>query len=953
MRFAVLGPVAVVDGDAEIPLSSPVHRVLLTVLLLHANKAVSADLFAEAIWDGAPPATARASLQNHVMRLRRTLGGAVGVRLVTRTPGYLMEVQDGELDLNRFTRLRDSGRLAARQGAWHDAARLLQAALGQWTGELFANVRASDPLTAEARRLTELRLQTVELRVEAELRCGHHSDVIGELHSLAAVHPLREHLRELLMMALSRDGRRAEALAAYQDIRRTLVDELGIEPNDRIQRLHQQILAADPALTGVWPAEDDAPVVGYPTGSRPADDRAISLPDQVIPRQLPPAVGSFVGRETELRQLARWLRQSGRRAASPVIVGIRGAAGVGKTTLAVHWAHRVSGLFPGGQLHIDLRGFAPSGQPMTLAEAIRCLLDALGVPADRIPASVHAQVGLYRTLLADRERVLVLLDNARDAEQARPLLPGAPGCMAIVTSRDELVGLAAVDSAGMLTLDVLSEAEARQLLADRLGADIVARESTVVDELSALCARLPLALAVAAARAALPSGPTLTRLVVELHDVRSRLDALDTGDHASSIRAVLSWSYHCLSEPAARMFRLLGLQQGPDIGVCAAASLAGIPVDQARALLIDLTRVQLLTQRSPARFAFHDLLRAYAAERAEAGEDETSQHAALRRLFDHYLHTGIAADRLLYPARDPLLLDPASDGVTPERLAGHEQAVDWFEAEYEGLLAAVSQAGTAGFGGHAWKLAWALSDFMERRGYWSDWARIQRAALAAASGLGDLTGMARAHRALGSALIKLGARDDARTHLEAAHAACRQGGEQVGEARVGLDLAMLAEQDGNEPEALLHAERALSLLVKAGHRAGQGRALNSVGWYYAKMGRVQRAISLCERAVALCAELGDQVGEAAAWDSLGLCHRRLADYPAAIACSRRSVELTGLIGDRYHQADALVRTGDTYQAAGDLTAARGAWQQAMLILDELRHPDVHDVRRKLADAHQV
>jgi DNA-binding SARP family transcriptional activator/tetratricopeptide (TPR) repeat protein len=952
VRFVVLGLVAIIEGDTEIPLSSPVHRVLLSMLLLHANRTVSANLLAEAIWGDAPPATGRASLQNHVMRLRRILG-AVGARLVTHDPGYLMEVRDGELDLSRFTRLRDSGRLAAQQGDWHEATRSLQAALGQWTGEPLANVRASDLLAAETRRLIELRLTTVELRIEAELRCGRHSEVIGELYSLVTAHPFRERFRELLMMALYRDGRQAEALAAYQEIRSTLVDELGIDPGNRIRRLHQQILAADPALTGGQRAgavNGDATDAGPPLGSHPADTRAVPLHDDVVPRQLPPAVNSFVGREAELRQLARLLDQSMSRTTSPTVVAIRGTAGVGKTALAVHWAHQVSNLFPGGQLHIDLRGFAPSGQLVTLAEAVRCLLDALGIPADRVPASVQAQVGLYRSLLADRGRVLVLLDNARDAEQARPLLPGASGCMAIVTSRDELTGLAAVDGARMLTLDVMSEADARRLLADRLGDDAIRRESRAVDELCAQCARLPLALAVAAARATLPPGPAVARLVDELKDARSRLDALDTGDPASSIRAVLSWSYRCLSGPTARMFRLLGLQHGPDIGVYAAASLAGIPVQQARTLLTELTRVQMLTQCSSARFACHDLLRAYAAERAEAEEDQVSRHAALRRLFDHYLHTGAAADRLLYPARDRLLLGPAASGVTPEPLAGHERAVAWFEAEYKRLLAAIFQAGMTGFGVHAWKLAWALSDFMERRGYWDDWARSQQAALDAASALGDVTGMATTHRGLGNALIQLGARDDAYAHLQAAQVAYQQAGERVGEARVILDLAMLVEQDGNEQEALQHAEHALNLLVKAGHRAGQGRALNAVGWYCAKAGQYQRAIGLCERAVALCAELGDQVGAAAAWDSLGLCHRQLANYPAAIACGLHSVELTGQIGDRYHQADALVHIGDTYQAAGDLAAARDAWQRGMLILDELRHPHAHDVQRKLASA---
>jgi len=925
MRFAVLGPLAIASAGGDIPLSSSVQRTLLAMLLLHANKPVSADLLAEVVWDGRPPATARTGLQNHVMRLRRTLGTSIGPRLVTRAPGYLLEVHDGELDLTRFTGLRDSGHAAARQGAWHDAARMLGAALGQWTGEPIAGVRASTLLAAEAQRLTELRLQTFELRIEADLRCGHHCDVIGELQSASAEHPLRERLRAQLMLALYLDGRQAEALGVYQDLRRTLVKEFGIEPERAIQRLHQQILAADPALTQAWPGNGEQPAA-----------------DHVVPRQLPSALSSFVARNTELAQLTRWLD---RPADTPVIV-VCGSAGVGKTALAVHWAHQVAALFRGGQLHLDLRGFSPAGEPLTLAEAVRSMLAALGVADYQVPASVQAQVGLYRSLLADRERTLIVLDNARDAEQVRPLLPGAPGCLTVVTSRADMAELAAVEGARTLTLGVLSGPEARQLLVGRLGADLADKESGGVDELSVLCARLPLALAIAAARALLP-GVTLAHLVLELRDTRSRLDGLDIGEQ-SSIRTVFSWSYRLLSRPAARMFRLLGIQQGPDMNVWAAASLAGVPVDQAGHLLAELTRLQLLTRNSPARFGFHDLLRAYAAERAEDEEDPVSRRAALRRLFDHYLHTGSVASRLLYPARDPLALDPPSDRVILERLADDQQALAWFEAEYEGLLAAVYQSGTAGFGVHAWQLAWYLAVFQERRGYWSDYARVQRVALAAASGLDDMAGVARANRNLGTALIHLGRRADARAHVLAARDVCRDMNDQTGEARVTLDLPWFSEQEGNYPEALAQSEYALSLFTAIGHRAGQGRALNVVGWYSLKMGDVRRGINLCEQAVALCAELGDQVGEAAAWDSQGYGACQLGDFPKAIACYRHAIELTRLIGDRYHHAEVLVHVGDAHQVAKDLSAAHRAWQDALVILDELRHPDGEDVRRKLA-----
>ncbi|HET7017275.1 MAG TPA: tetratricopeptide repeat protein, partial [Streptosporangiaceae bacterium] len=725
------------------------------------------------------------------------------------------------------------------------------------------------------------------------------------------------------------DGRQAEALAAYQDLRQTLVEELGIDPGQRIQRLHQQMLAADPALGD------------SPAGPQPAGRQL----EQVVPRQLPPAVTPFAGRNAQLSQLTSWLSQGD---GDPLTVAICGAAGVGKTTLAVHWARQVTGQFAGGQLYLDLRGFSPAGRPAELAEAIRCLLDLLGVPASQVPVSVPAQVGLYRSLLANRGRMLVLLDNAHGAEQVRPLLPAAPGSLAIVTSRSELAGLAAVDGARLLNLDVLTEAEASQLLAGRLGADLIAAEPEAAAELSALCARLPLALAIAAARIGLSSGPALSQLVVELRNATTRLDALDTGDQAASLRAVLSWSYDRLSEPAARMLRLLGVCPGQDIGVAAAASLAGLPASQARQQLAELTGVQLLTRRPRSRFGFHDLLRAYAAERAQAHQGLAELAAALGRLFDHYLHTGNAADLLLGPARDPLVLAPPADGTAPEPIADSQQAAAWFDTECDALLAAALAAGPAGFPSHVWQLGWVASAHLERQGRWSDWVLLQRAALAAATELNDRTAMARSHRALAIALIPLGSHEEASSHLVAARAAYCEIGDPVGQARVSLDLALAAELAGRDPEAFRHAKHALDLFRTAGHPAGQGRALNAVGWYYARMGESSRGIIGCQQAVELCAELGDQIGEAAAWDSLGYCHRQLGDYRAAVSCARRAVELTNLIGDRYHQADALTRLGDTQETAGDLPSARAAWHQALEILDTLHHPDADKVRNKLA-----
>jgi hypothetical protein len=377
----------------------------------------------------------------------------------------------------------------------------------------------------------------------------------------------------------------------------------------------------------------------------------------------------------------------------------------------VRWAHQVADRFPDGQLYVNLRGFDPSSAPVPPAQALHGFLTAFQIPAGQIPADLAAQAALYRSLLAGK-RVLVLLDNARDAAQVRPLLPGSPGCLALVTSRTQLAGLAAAEDAFLLTLDVLAEAEAREMLAHRLGSQRIAAEPLAADELIGLCARLPLALSIAAARAAGRSAFRLAVLAAELREAHDRLDALDAGDGASDVRAVISWSYHELSAPSARMFRLLGLHPGPDISLAAAASLAGLPVRQAREWLDELTRSHLLAERSPGRFAFHDLLRAYAAERA-AAQDDAERRAAVHRTLDHYLHTGHAAAIRLSPVREPLLLAGPQPGVRAEPLTDGRQALAWFQAEHRVLIAATMQAADLGFGDHAWQIPWTLASFLD------------------------------------------------------------------------------------------------------------------------------------------------------------------------------------------------------------------------------------------------
>ena len=632
-----------------------------------------------------------------------------------------------------------------------------------------------------------------------------------------------------------------------------------------------------------------------------------------------------------------------------LITAIGGTAGVGKTALAVHWARQAAGRFPGGQLYVNLRGFGPSADPLPPAEALRAFLDALHVPAAQIPAGLEARQALYRGLLAG-QRVLILLDNARDPAQVRPLLPASREALVLVTSRNELTGLVAADGACPLSLDVLTDAEARELIAGRIGADRVAAEPAAADDLVRLCARLPLALAIAAARAAAQPAFPLAALAAELRDARGRLDALSTGEDATDVRAVLSWSYQNLPAPAARMFRLLAMHPGPDITAPAAASLAALPLPRARAQLRELTRCHLLAEPAPGRYAFHDLLRAYAGEQARAEDAPLERQAAVGRSLDHYLHTAHAAAMLLNAHRSPITPLPPRPGTAPERLDGHAPALAWFSAEHHVLMAVIDQAARDGFDVHAWQLPWTLVDFFNWQGHWPDLAAAQRSALAAAERLGDVAAQADLHRTIGQARFALRSWDDARAHLSLALDLYRDRGDHAGQARVHIGLGHVLDRLGLYREALGHAREALGLFETAGQRSGQARALNNMGWYHAQLGDYRQALVRSKQALALQHELGDRCGEAHTWDSLGYAHHHLGHFAKAARCYQQAICLYVELGDRHGQAEALDHLGDMRRAAGSPQAAIATWRQALDILDALQHPDAGQIREKLGHA---
>jgi tetratricopeptide (TPR) repeat protein/transcriptional regulator with XRE-family HTH domain len=666
-----------------------------------------------------------------------------------------------------------------------------------------------------------------------------------------------------------------------------------------------------------------------------------------VPRQLPAAVADFTGRAAELRRLTQILDAA--RVGGPgtvVLSAIGGMAGVGKTALALHWAHQVAGRFPDGQLYVNLRGFDPCGTPVTAAEAIRGFLDARGVAPERVPASPEAQAGLYRSLVAGR-RMLIVLDNARDEQQARQLLPAAAGTLALVTSRSQLTGLAAADGARLLSLDVLAPGEATELLAARIGYARAAAEPGAVSEIANLSACLPLAVAIAAARAATRPSLPLVALADELRDASGRLDALDAGDPAASVRAVFSWSVRHLSREAARMFRLLGIHPGPDATAPATASLTAVSRGQASTALDELSRAHLLTEHSPGRYAFHDLLRAYAAEQARAHDTDEVQHQAVHRVLDHYLHTARAADRLLNPAQETITPASPQPGTIPEELADDQQAWRWLEAEYPVILAAIAQAAALGSDLHACRLPWTLMTFVDRRGKWRDNLPVQAVSLAAAQRLGSPADEAFAHRVLGIFYGRLGSGADDQAHGHRALELYQQLGDLAGQGAAHNNLAASLEQQGSHREALDHARQALELFRAAGHQAGQARALNAVGWCCSLLGDHQQALTHCQQALALHRELDNQTGEAETLDSLGRAHQHLGHHQHAIECYRRSLDLRRTIRHRYDEAVTLTHLGDAHHAAGDHAAARDTWEQAQAIFEDLQHPDAEQVRLKL------
>ncbi|WP_367134887.1 BTAD domain-containing putative transcriptional regulator [Saccharothrix sp. HUAS TT1] len=657
-EFRVLGPLEVRSAGKPIAVPAGKARVLLAALLLRAGEVVPADELVERLWEGgAPdPARARAALHMTVARLRRSLGPANVVR--TATGGYLADVPADALDLHLFRSWADAGRYAD--------------ALGLWRGAPLSDVRSDALHRLEVAPLEEERLVVLERRIDADLAAGGARELVAELRSLTRAHPLRERFRDQLMLALYRADRQAEALATYRAAREVLVDELGVEPGPRLRELHERILGGDPD----------------PLPAKP-----------VVPHRLPARGPHFVCRDAALAEL------SARAEAGAGVVVVGGAAGVGKTALAVHWANLAADAFPDGRLYADLRGFGTADSPLPPAEVVRGFLDAFEVPAAEVPDGLAARVELFRRVVGGR-RVLVVLDNARDADQVRPLLTA--GCFTVVTSRDRLADLVAA-GAHPVDVDLLDDAASRALLVRRLGPERLAGQDTATAALVAHCAGLPLALAVVAMRAAVNPHFPLALIAEELADEQAGLRQFDTGDPESSLGNVFSWSYRLLGPSAARLFRLLGRHPGP-ASASAAAALAGVPLPEAEAAIGELIAARLLTEPSPGRYSAHGLLRRYAAELSAAEDDDTDRARAAERALSWYVHTarnavgwlpdrgapapGRAADRFLRAACERASPRPP-EHVPPAGFTSAEDASAWLGAEWDNLVRLV-RAATAG-----------------------------------------------------------------------------------------------------------------------------------------------------------------------------------------------------------------------------------------------------------------
>jgi DNA-binding SARP family transcriptional activator/tetratricopeptide (TPR) repeat protein len=921
LEFRILGTLEVWRDGTLAPVEAARQRDVLAALLLQPNQVVPVDRLIELVWGDDPPATALNTLHTLVRRLRRRLAdepAAAQQVLQTRPPGYRLAVAPDRLDLSRFEELLRRGRQALRGDDAALAARLLGDAVALWRGPALADVTSEWLLRVERPRLQELYLQAVEHRIEAQLRQGRHAEVLGELRRLVAEQPLRERPYGQLMTTLHRSGRQADALATYRTLRQTLADELGVEPEPALQQLHQAILRGDPELDAPRPDPDPAVVAG--------------VRERLVPAQLPADVGAFTGRADELVRLDKLLADA-REDPIPA-VAVVGTAGVGKTALAVHWAHRVRERFPDGQLYIDLHGYATVA-PLRPIDCLGQFLRALGVPPERVPADGQEAAGLYRTLMADR-RLLVVLDNARGPDQVRPLLPGGSTCLALVTSRDRLDGLVARDGAQRLSLDVLAPSEAQILLRRTVGADRLAggpgEAGGAVAELARLCGYLPLALRIAAANL---SG---RRIDVAAYAQRLRAGGelaglAVTGDEQTAVRSAFSLSYSSLPDDAMALFRLLGAVPGADITVDAAAALAGTGPADAGRLLEVLAAAHLAHEPAPGRYTCHDLLRRYAVELGQA-RPEAERAAALGRLYDWYLAHADRAARLLYPEKVRLPGVPLPDSRYPD-WADPSQALGWLEAEHRNLVTAVEYAAEHGPRPMAYRLADALRGYFLTGWHTADFELVSHSAAAAAEAEQDLPGQVASHLGLGSCLHQRQRYPAAIEQFRRAAVLAERAGWQAAHATALTGQGAIYGETGQLAEAAAQFSLALESHRRSGRLAGEALCVGNLGALCAEQGRLDEAAGHFERALEIDREQGSLIGQAYDLYNLGEVHLMRNRLDRARACVSEALARFREAGSGKGESESLSLLAQVHLHTGDHRRAWELAQAALAVAGEL------------------
>ncbi|MFD8498589.1 tetratricopeptide repeat protein [Amycolatopsis sp. NPDC059657] len=862
LRIGVLGPLEVARGESAVPLGPLKQRSLFAVLALQPNEVVSREEIIDVLWGDRPPASCLNLVHTYVSGLRKLVepsrareSGAV-ISLVSG--GYRLTADPGELDLTRFDELVGQARRAP-----HGEARkeLFEQALDLWRGPVLADLPPNVRQHPVAVALAGRRVTATLAYADTALAVDGAEDAIDRLRLVAHHEPLHEGLHGRLMLALAAAGQQAAALRVFADIRQRLGEELGIQPGKDIRLAHGKVVEGEP------------------------------VHHENRPAQLPAEAAGFVGRGEQVRSL---------NAAGARIVVITGTAGVGKTALAVHWAHRLRARFPDGQLYLNLRGYA-AGQPVRPLEALSRFLRALGVSPDRIPVDEDEAAALFRTTVADR-RVLVVLDNAVDVAQARPLLPAAEGCLTIITSRDTLAGLSAAEDAHRLPLDVLAPEDARLLLTKMVGD----AEPAEVAELARISAYLPLALRVAGANiASAPHGTVAGYLAERPHPV--------DGDVRSAVHEAFDRSYNCLDPVAQRLFRLLGFVPGPDFTAEAAAALGGDSVPKTRELLGTLGAAGLVHEHVPGRFQFHDLLREYAISLPSGDEPP----AAVERLFAFYLHRADGATRLLYPH---VLRLPVPQGKEPQEKEhwppNETDAVGWLDAERANLFAAAAQAVEYGVPSYAWRITDALRGYLWTRGYSAEGVAACQEGLRAAQREDDLAAEGSMRNILGLIRYNLSDHPAAIECHTSALALARRLGDRLAEAAALHNLGRVYAQTGHHADESAHYEEALEINRKAGNLHGEASALNYVGVAALALGQIAKAVECSTAALELSRELGDPDLEARSMHNLGLTHWSRGELDEAIESFSECLRIVRLIGNRHGEAPALVCLAEAHCEAG-------------------------------------